>query len=81
MESIEARPLPASSAAFSSARRNRLPAMLREAIEVGLLSRRLAMCLLLVDPWNPVFSQRRLALLRHVPEHGLQVQVPVGDVH
>ena len=42
--------------------------VLREAIEIGLLSKRLATCLLLVDPWNPVFSPRRRALLRHVPE-------------
>src|SRR6476469_363057 len=40
---------------------------LRHAIEIGLLSKRLASCLLMVDPWNPVFSDRRAALLRHVP--------------
>ena len=33
----------------------------------GLVSKRLAACLLMVDPWNPVFSDRRRALLRHVP--------------
>jgi hypothetical protein len=41
--------------------------VLREAIEIGLVSRRLAACLLMVDPWNPIFSDRRRALLRHVP--------------
>jgi len=41
--------------------------VLREAIRIGLLSRRLAACLLMVDPWNPVFSERRAALQRHVP--------------
>jgi hypothetical protein len=40
---------------------------LRHAIEIGLLSKRLATCLLMVDPWNPVFSDRRAALLRHAP--------------
>lgn len=41
--------------------------VLREAIEIGLVSRRLAACLLMVDPWNPIFSERRRSLLRHVP--------------
>ncbi len=41
--------------------------VLREAIETGLVSKRLAACLLMVDPWNPIFSDRRRALLRHVP--------------
>lgn len=41
--------------------------VLRQAIEIGLLSKRLAACLLMVDPWNPVFSTRRSSLLRHVP--------------
>jgi hypothetical protein len=41
--------------------------MLREAIEIGLVSERLATCLLMVDPWNPVFSARRRALLQHIP--------------
>ena len=34
---------------------------------MGLVSRRLAACLLMVDPWNPILSDRRRALLRHVP--------------
>ena len=42
-------------------------AVLSEAIEIGLVSKRLAACLLMVDPWNPIFSDRRRALLRHVP--------------
>jgi hypothetical protein len=42
--------------------------VLRELIAIGLLSKRLAACLLMVDPWNPVFSERRRALLRHVPD-------------
>jgi hypothetical protein len=42
--------------------------VLRELIRIGLVSKRLAACLLMVDPWNPVFSERRRALLRHVPD-------------
>jgi hypothetical protein len=41
--------------------------VLRKAIQVGLLSRRLAACLLMTDFANPVFSPRRAALLAHVP--------------
>jgi hypothetical protein len=41
--------------------------VLSEVVEMGLVSRRLAACLLMVDPWNPVFSPRRRALLAHVP--------------
>lgn len=43
-------------------------AVLREVIELGLVSKRLAACLLMVDPWNPVFSERRRSLLRHTPD-------------
>jgi hypothetical protein len=42
-------------------------AVLREAINVGLLSQRLAACMLMTDFSNPVFSARRAGLLRHVP--------------
>jgi hypothetical protein len=42
--------------------------VLRQAVRVGLLSRRLAACLLMTDFPNPVFSERRAALLAHVPE-------------
>lgn len=41
--------------------------VLREVVDMGLVTRRLAACLLMVDPWNPVFSDRRRALLKHVP--------------
>jgi hypothetical protein len=41
---------------------------LREAIRIGLVSRRLAASLLMTDFPNPVFSARRAALLAHVPE-------------
>jgi hypothetical protein len=41
--------------------------VLRKAIAVGLLSRRLAACLLMTDFPNPVFSPRRAALMAHVP--------------
>ncbi len=41
--------------------------VLRVAIEIGLVSKRLAACLLMVDPWNPIFSERRSSLLRHTP--------------
>ena len=42
--------------------------VLRTLVAIGLVSRRLAACLLMVDPWNPVFSERRRALLAHVPD-------------
>lgn len=40
----------------------------RLAIDMGVVSRRLAACLLMVDFTNPVFSDRREALLEHVPQ-------------
>jgi hypothetical protein len=42
-------------------------AVLEEALARGLLTRRLAACLLMTDFPNPVFSPRRAALLAHVP--------------
>ena len=42
-------------------------AVLEEALARGLLTRRLAACLLMTDFPNPVFSRRRAALLAHVP--------------
>ena len=42
--------------------------VLEQALEVGLLTRRLAACLLMTDFPNPVFSARRESLLRHVPD-------------
>jgi hypothetical protein len=42
-------------------------AVVGEAVRVGLISRRLAACLLMTDFPNPVFSARRAALVRHVP--------------
>jgi hypothetical protein len=41
----------------------------REAIRIGLLSERLVAALLMTDFANPVFSERRMALMAHVPEH------------
>lgn len=41
---------------------------LREALDLGIISRRLAACLLMVDFVNPVFSERRAQLLQHVPD-------------
>lgn len=41
--------------------------VLRQAIGIGLVSQRLAACLLMTDFPNPVFSPRRASLLRHVP--------------
>ncbi len=41
--------------------------VLREAIESGLVTKRLAACLLMIDPWNPIYSGLRSSLLRHVP--------------
>jgi hypothetical protein len=42
-------------------------AVLQRAIDVGLITRRLAACLLMTDFPNPIFSQRRASLLAHVP--------------
>lgn len=42
-------------------------AVVREAIEVGLLTPRFAASLLMTDFANPTFSQRRAALMAHVP--------------
>jgi hypothetical protein len=42
-------------------------AALREALRIGLISKRLAAALLMTDFPNPVFSERRAALLAHVP--------------
>jgi hypothetical protein len=42
-------------------------AVVEEAVRTGLLTRRLAACLLMTDFPNPVFSARRAALLAHVP--------------
>jgi hypothetical protein len=41
--------------------------VVRELVSREILSARLALCLLLVDFTNPVFSPRRAALLQHVP--------------
>jgi hypothetical protein len=40
---------------------------LRAALDIGLVTPRLAACLLMVDFPNPVFSARRESLLAHVP--------------
>jgi hypothetical protein len=40
----------------------------RSAIDIGLVSRRLAAALLMVDFPNPVFSTRRQRLLAHIPD-------------
>ena len=44
---------------------------LREAIERGIVSRRLAACLLMVDFPNSIFSEKRRRLLEHVPDIAL----------
>jgi hypothetical protein len=49
-------------------------AVLRQAIRVGLVSKRLAASLLMVDFPNPVFSEKRKKLLDHVP-----TSAPVKD--
>lgn len=41
--------------------------VLREAHGIGLVSDRLAACLLMTDFANPIFSDRRAALMAHVP--------------
>jgi hypothetical protein len=48
-------------------------AVLTRALDVGLLSRRLAACLLMTDFPNPIFSPRRAALLAHVPAQAVVV--------
>lgn len=40
---------------------------LEKALEIGMVTPRLAVCLLMVDFPNPVFSARRASLLDHVP--------------
>lgn len=42
--------------------------ILNELVVRGVLSPRLALCLLMVDFTNPVFSPDRAALLRHIPD-------------
>jgi len=42
--------------------------VLRDLLVRGALSRKLALCMLMVDFTNPVFSSRRATLLRHVPQ-------------
>jgi hypothetical protein len=49
---------------------------LREAIRIGLITDRLAACLLMTDFPNPVYSARRASLLRHVPTNA---QVAAGQ--
>jgi hypothetical protein len=41
---------------------------LQQSIDRGILSRRLAACLLMVDFPNPIFSEKRQRLLEHVPD-------------
>ena len=41
---------------------------MRLAIDAGLLTRRLVACLAMVDFPNPVFSERRRSLARHLPQ-------------
>jgi hypothetical protein len=43
-------------------------AVLRQAIRIGLVTKRLAACLLMVDFPNPIFSEKRKKLLDHVPK-------------
>jgi hypothetical protein len=45
--------------------------VLQEALAMGLVTRRLAACLLMTDFPNPIFSERRAALLAHVPQSAL----------
>jgi hypothetical protein len=42
--------------------------VLRQAIRIGLVTKRLAACLLMVDFPNPIFSEERNKLLAHVPK-------------
>ncbi|MDQ3729429.1 MAG: hypothetical protein M3355_07540 [Actinomycetota bacterium] len=42
--------------------------IVKKVVEAGLLSRQVAACLLMVDFPNPVFSERREALLEHIPD-------------
>jgi hypothetical protein len=47
--------------------------VLREALKMGLISRRLAACLVMTDFPNPIFSERRAALLAHVPQSAVVI--------
>lgn len=42
--------------------------VLSHAIRIGLVTKRLAACLLMVDFPNPIFSEKRTRLLAHVPK-------------
>lgn len=42
--------------------------LVEEMVQAGLLSRRFIACLTMIDFTNPVFSDRRAALLRYVPD-------------
>jgi hypothetical protein len=42
--------------------------VLRRLIDSSIITKKLAACLLMVDFYNPVFSQRRAALIRYIPE-------------
>jgi hypothetical protein len=45
--------------------------VLRELLARGCLSRRIALCLLLVDFPNPIFSEKRASLLEYVPDESV----------
>ena len=42
--------------------------IVKKVVEAGVLSKQVAACLLMVDFPNPVFSERREALLEHIPD-------------
>lgn len=52
---------------------------LRQAIELGIVSERLAACLLIVDFANPVFSESRAQLLQHVPDTPFDSQTDLSQ--
>lgn len=49
---------------------------IRQAIEFELIRGRLAACLLMVDFPNPIFSAKRLQLLRYVPDTPIRANPP-----
>ncbi len=57
-----------SSPSSCRSRPSRISSMLALLLQQRVISRRFAACLLMVDFPNPVFSERRAALMRYVPE-------------
>jgi hypothetical protein len=53
--------------------------VVEEAVRIGMLTRRLAAALLMTDFPNPIFSERRQRLLKHVPDGPVQITGGTSD--